>query len=90
MRDGVTTSGARVPSPTRQASQQPTSAGSGLYVLRCAPLMRSHGPACAGLLSHCVRPAGATAPPGPATTASVSPSAGLRGARRLARRSNRG
>lgn len=72
---GATTSASFVPDLTRHASHWPVLSGSGLYVLRSAPMMGHHGPFCARDSSHCVAPLGG-APPA-ATTAKVSPTAGL-------------
>ena len=73
---GATTCVSFVPDLTRHASHIPVLPGSGLYVLRSAPMMGHHGPFCARDSSHCVAPLGG-APPA-ATTAKVSPTAGLR------------
>ena len=73
---GATTRASSVPDLTRHASHLPALSGSGLYVLRSAPMMGRHGPFCALDSSHCVAPLGG-APPA-VTTAMVSPTAALR------------
>ena len=73
---GATTRASPLPDLTRHASHVPVLSGSGLYVLRSAPMMGLHGPFCALDSSHCVAPLGGA--PSAVTTAKVSPTAALR------------